>query len=158
MESRTPNLSPLSKMRAIPIVEVSLKHKEDLFFEDVKVDSMAIAAEVFEKYLGIPDREHFVLLALDNDNNPLHIETVAIGTLTGALVSPREVMKSVLLANAATIYVCHNHPSGSPIPSPDDIAVSHRLRDACNMFGIRFREHIILTRHGYTCIFAEGYA
>lgn len=157
MEFSPMRMSPLKNKRAIPVVEVALKHKDDLFFDDIKIDSIALAAEVFEKYLGVPDREHFALLCLDSNNNPLHIETVSIGTINGALVSPREVLKSAILANAATIYVAHNHPSGSLFPSPDDISVTQRLRDACILMGIRFAEHIIITRHGNMPIMANRY-
>lgn len=157
MESRASNLSPLSKMRAIPNVEVTLKHRDDLFFDNIPIRSGSEAAKLFEKYLGIPDREHFVLLGLDSNQKPTHIETVAIGTLTGAIITPREVLKSAILSNSASVYICHNHPSSNPNPSPDDISVTLRLKDACNIMGIRMNDHIILTRYGHTCIIAGGH-
>lgn len=148
--------SPL-KLRSIPVVQVALKHKEELFFDDMRIDSTQLAYEVFDKYLGMPDREHFVMLCLDSNNNPIHIETVAIGNLSGAIVTPREVLKSAILANAASVYVCHNHPSSNNQASPDDISVTARLRDAFQLMGIRFIDHIILTRRSYTSMRALGH-
>lgn len=157
MESRAPYLKKPGNILAIPNVEVVLKHRGDLFFDDIQIKRNSDAAELFERYLGVPDREHFVLLGLDSNQRPTHIETVAIGNLTGAIVTPREVLKSAILSNSASVYICHNHPSANPNPSPDDISVTLRMKDACSMMGINLVDHIILTRHGYTSIIADGH-
>ena len=73
------------------------------------------------------DREHFVVLCLNVKNQPTHINIAHIGSLNASVVHPREVFKPAILANAASIMVFHNHPSGNPEPSPEDIEVTHRL-------------------------------
>jgi DNA repair protein RadC len=96
------------------------------------------------------DREHFLVLALDGKNRLLGVETISVGTLTASLVHPREVMKGLLLANAAAFLMAHNHPSGDPTPSAEDLAITKRIRECADLFGIRLLDHVILG-HGRYC-------
>ena len=90
------------------------------------------------------DREHFLSIALNTKNRVLGIDTVTIGTLREALVHPREVMKSLILANAHAFICLHNHPSGDPAPSGEDIAVTRRLNEAGKLLGINLLDHVIV--------------
>jgi DNA repair protein RadC len=86
--------------------------------------------KVFDQILPLfkdLDREHFVVLALDVKNKQIGANTVSIGTLSASLVHPREVFKFAILANAASIILAHNHPSGELSPSRDDIELTQRL-------------------------------
>jgi len=74
----------------------------------------ADAARMLATYLADVDREHFVVLMLDQKNHVIGIHTVSMGSLTASIVHPREVFKAAILANAATILCGHNHPSGAP--------------------------------------------
>lgn len=96
------------------------------------------------------DREHFLVVGLDGKNRILGVSTVSIGTLTASLVHPREVMKSLILANAAAFLLVHNHPSGDPTPSAEDLAITTRLKECAELFGMRLLDHIILG-HGRYC-------
>jgi len=69
---------------------------------------------------------------------------VSRGTLDSTLVHPREVFKAAILANAAAIIVCHNHPSGAPSPSPDDVELTRRLVATGNLLGIDVLDHIVV--------------
>lgn len=102
------------------------------------------------------DREHFLVLALDGKNRLLGVETISVGTLTASLVHPREVMKGLLLANAAAFIVAHNHPSGDPTPSAEDVAITKRVKDCADLFGIRLLDHVILGRERYVSMCDEG--
>jgi DNA repair protein RadC len=102
------------------------------------------------------DREHFLVLALDGKNRLLGVETISVGTLTASLVHPREVMKGLLLANAAAFIVAHNHPSGDPTPSAEDVAITKRVKDCADLFGIRLLDHVILGRERYVSLCDEG--
>lgn len=102
-----------------------------------------IAAVLFD-YLEHADREHFVVVMLDAQNGLIGVHTASVGTLTAALVSPREVFKAAILANAASIVVAHNHPSGDPEPSPEDIHVTEVLRRAGTVLEVEVLDHIVV--------------
>lgn len=97
-----------------------------------------------KEYLGDVDREHFVVICLDTKNQPTCIQTVHIGSLNASIVHPREVLKSALLSNSASIIVGHNHPSNICDPSAEDIQVTERLKEAGNILGIDLLDHIII--------------
>ncbi len=91
------------------------------------------------------DRETFVTLHLDTRNCPIAMEVVSIGTLNGSMVHPREVFKAAILNNAAQIILAHNHPSGDPTPSREDIELTKRMREAGELLGIEVLDHLIVT-------------
>ncbi len=76
------------------------------------------------------DREHFVCVLLDTKNRVLGTPTISVGPLTTSLVHPREVFKPTIRASAKAIVLAHNHPTGNPEPSPEDVAVTRRLSEA----------------------------
>ena len=90
------------------------------------------------------DREKFVVLLLDAKHRPIGVNTVSVGSLTASIVSPREVFKPAIVGNAAALLLAHNHPSGDPAPSAEDIELTKRLRDAGELLGIRVLDHVIL--------------
>ena len=131
-------------MYRIPIYQVRLVRDGSQRAERKKVNAPATAAEVLHEYLAGADREHFVVLLLDTQNQIIGIHTVSVGTLDASLVHPREVLKPAILANAASIVLAHNHPSGDPSPSPEDRTVTRQLRDAGGVLGIEVHDHIVL--------------
>lgn len=102
------------------------------------------------------DRERFITLALDGKHRVLGIDEVSVGTLTESLVHPREVFKALILANAKAFICAHNHPSGDPEPSAEDLAVTQKLRDAGTLLGIALLDHVILGRETYYSFQASG--
>jgi len=98
----------------VPVYRVTLVREAAITAPAARLRSAAQAAELLRQYLGAVDREHFVVILLDRKNAPIGINTVSIGSLTASVVHPREVFKSAILANAATILCGHNHPSGAP--------------------------------------------
>lgn len=95
------------------------------------------------------DREHFVALHLDARNGLIGVEAVSVGTLTAALVHPREVFKAALLCNSAGIIVAHNHPSGDSTPSSEDRETTKRLSRAGEIMGIPLLDHLIIASGSY---------
>ena len=108
-----------------------------------RVRDAAQVYEAFREEFGRLDREMFVTLLLDGKNQVLGFNVVSVGSLTAALVHPREVFKPVILANAAAVILLHNHPSGSAEPSAEDRALTERLEQAGELPGIRVLDHII---------------
>jgi DNA repair protein RadC len=90
------------------------------------------------------DREHFWTIFLDGKNRVTGLNLVSIGTLTAALVHPREVFKAAIAGTAAAIILCHNHPSGEATPSAEDLALTKRLGEVGELIGIRVLDHIVL--------------
>jgi DNA repair protein RadC len=89
-------------------------------------------------------REHFIALLLDTKNGVLRQKTVSVGDLSSAVVHPREVFLEAVRHSAASMIVAHNHPSGDPTPSSEDIAVTRRLQEAGELLGIAILDHIII--------------
>ena len=95
-------------------------------------------------YLADVDREHFVVLMLDQKNKVIGFHTVSIGSLTASIVHPREVFKPAMLSNAAALILAHNHPSGQPQPSQEDRTLTVRLVAAGKLLGMAILDHIII--------------
>jgi DNA repair protein RadC len=89
-------------------------------------------------------KEHFLTLFLDTRNQVLGVAPVSVGSLDSSLAHPREVFKEAISANAASVIFVHNHPSGDPQPSEDDIKLTKRLVEAGNIVGIEVLDHVIV--------------
>ena len=108
------------------------------------VSSPAAAAKVISRFLQSPDREHVVVLMLDVQKLIIGLHTVSVGSLDASIVSTREVFKAPMLANAASVVVAHNHPSGDVSPSREDIEVSYMLYKAGILMGIDVDDQLII--------------
>ena len=102
------------------------------------------AAKVAEHFIGLSDREQLIVMLLTVKNDLIGVHVASIGNLTCAIVSPREVFKAAILANACAIIIAHNHPSGDPEPTREDHEVTRTLRDAGALLGIPLEDHIIV--------------
>lgn len=115
--------------------------------------------EVFSHLQALlADYEHevFALLLLDNRHRVIVFHELFRGTLDGASVYPREVVKVALSHNAAAAVLVHNHPSGDPEPSQADRNLTHRLKEALNLVGVRTLDHIIVGREGCISLAEQG--
>ena len=93
---------------------------------------------------------------LDTKNQVIGINTVAIGVLSSCPIHPREVFKPAILANAAGVILVHNHPSGDPYPSQDDLLLTNRLKEAGEVLGIQVMDHVILGYANYASLKERG--
>jgi DNA repair protein RadC len=102
--------------------------------------------QIFEMFrnLKIETKEHFLCLHMDGKNRIICMDRVSIGSINQSIVHVREVMKSVLLSSAASTVLIHNHPSGDPNPSSEDITITRRLKEAGDLIGIPVLDHIII--------------
>jgi len=132
-----------------PVFRVQLVSEPSVTRFEVN-DSYDVAG-ILRRYLEHEDREHFVTLMLDVRNRVIGIHTVSIGNLNSAIVSPREVFKAAILANAASIILGHNHPSGDTTPSPEDIQVTEVLHQAGKLLHIDVLDHVIIGERGAFC-------
>jgi DNA repair protein RadC len=118
-------------------------------------DAAAVHAH-FRGRLAQLERERFVLLLLDGRNRLMAELCISEGTLTAALVHPREVFAPAIRLAAAAIVVVHNHPSGDPTPSAEDIALTERLRRAGEVIGIRLLDHVVIGQGRFVSMSEAG--
>lgn len=100
-------------------------------------------------------REHFLVLLLNARHEVLGKETVSIGSLNASIVHPREVFKPAVLQSAASIILVHNHPSGDPEPSEEDLSITKRLVRAGDLLGIGVLDHVIVAERGVVSLKAR---
>lgn len=98
------------------------------------------------------EQETFWSLVLDGKQRLRRVVAISAGTLTASLVHPREVFRSAIREAAAALVVAHNHPSGDPEPSAEDLAVTERLRQAGEVLGIPLQDHVILGDEGFVSL------
>ncbi|RJX20140.1 MAG: DNA repair protein RadC [Desulforudis sp.] len=122
----------------------------------VTVKNSEDAAEILEPQLRGLDREHFVAMFLNTKNRVLAVKTVSVGTLNSSSVHPRELFKAAVAHSAAAVIVAHNHPSGDPTPSRQDIQLTKRLVDAGELMGVPVLDHIVIGDGRWVSLKAEG--
>jgi DNA repair protein RadC len=105
-------------------------------------------------YADRQEREHFALMLLDSQHKVLDCSVIFSGTIDGASIYPREIVKAALFANAAAVILAHNHPSGQPEPSTADKRITERIKNALALVDIRMLDHIIVGDSCYS--FAES--
>jgi DNA repair protein RadC len=102
-------------------------------------------------------RECFKVVFLDAKNRVIEVQTLFTGTLTASAVYPREVAKAALEKNAAALIFAHNHPSGEPAPSAEDMDITRRLVFACSVIGVTVHEHLIIGADRYFSFADQGH-
>lgn len=114
------------------------------------------AFELFRGLLRTADREHFAVALMNAKMEVIGVNVVSVGNLTQSLVHPRETFKAAILANASSVILAHNHPSGDPSPSDEDRRITARLRRAGDLLGIAVADHIVLGEGRYYSFADEG--
>jgi len=113
-------------------------------------------AELLMGRLRFLDREHFFVVLLNARNQPLGVERISIGHLTASLVHPREVFKAAIQKSAAAVILAHNHPSGDPTPSQEDVFLTRRLREGGELLGIEILDHVVFGDNKYVSLKERG--
>ncbi len=103
------------------------------------------------------NQEHFVVLFLNIKNQIIHRQTIFIGSLNASIVHPREIFREAVKRSAASIICAHNHPSGVPTPSAEDIDVTKRIEEAGYIMGIELIDHVIIGDHQFISLKEKGY-
>jgi DNA repair protein RadC len=137
-----PSIVPQKRVEVVSLRVV--REKTSLLYPNRVIHSPQEAVELFRQFIGDYDRESFCILCLNTKNEPTAMHQVSCGSLNASIVHPRETFKLAILANSASIIACHNHPSGQPEPSPEDIEITERLRDSGCLLGIELLDHLIL--------------
>lgn len=134
---RTPEVQPCGACTPISFVVPDIDERPSITSPDA-------AAEVLEPLVRGSDRERCVAALVDTKHRLLRTVTVSVGSLDHTFMSPREVLRDALLANAAAVVLAHNHPSGDPEPSRDDELITRRLVRACEVVGVDLLDHLVI--------------
>uniref|UniRef100_UPI001CD44CAC JAB domain-containing protein n=1 Tax=Geomonas agri TaxID=2873702 RepID=UPI001CD44CAC len=155
-----PEEAPAPKLRAIKLRTIKAVYQtitvNDTITDYLKPNTRyTSASQVFDtfSFLRHETKEHFIALHLDGKNRIVCCDLVSTGSLNQSIVHPRELFKTALLSSAAAVILLHNHPTGDPTPSTEDLEVTRRLKDAGDLVGIRILDHIVIGDSYYS--FAE---
>lgn len=141
--------------KRINIVSIKMVRESTMLYEIRKINSPSDAVEIGKRFLEDSDREQLLVCCLDTKNQPVSLNVVSVGSLNSSIVHPREVFKVAILSNAASIILYHNHPSGDPSPSNEDINITNRLKECGKLIGISLIDHIIIGSEDKYCSLKE---
>ena len=130
--------------KRINIVSIKMVKESSFLYQTRQILSPSDAYEMIKEQLEGVDREQFIIACLNTKNEPTNITLVSVGSLNKAIVHPREVFKTAILSNAASIMAFHNHPSGNINPSGEDENITRRLKECGEILGIGLVDHIIV--------------
>ena len=138
-------------MTRINFYTLKIIKEDSVPYEVPVIKSPAEVYQAAKQLLALHEEpeEHFCILCLNTKNKIVGVHTISIGSLNASIVHPREVFKAAMLNNASAIICFHNHPSGDPEPSRDDIETTRRLVDAGEIMGIKVLDHIIIGEQTY---------
>ncbi len=131
-------------LKILTFVELSKRLEKGQDEIKPKINSPEDVYRLLYPQLREQKKEYFISIALDMKNQIISKETISIGSLNANIVHPREVFKAALLASAAHIIVAHNHPSGDPAPSREDIDITKKLVETGKIMGIAVLDHVII--------------
>lgn len=116
----------------------------------------ADVAAVLQEYFRDKDREEFIVVLLDTGNSMIGLHRAHVGSLNASIVDVKQVFKAAFLANAAAVIVAHQHPSGNPEPSREDIRISKKLVEAGKLLECPVHDSLVITDSGYTSLAERG--
>lgn len=113
-------------------------------------------ADMLIEQMRYLQKEHFVCLFLNTKNQVISQETLSMGSLNAAIVHPREVFRAAIKCSSASMICAHNHPSGDPTPSPEDVSLTRRLIDAGQIIGIEVLDHLVIGDTKFVSLKEQG--
>ncbi len=120
------------------------------WFSEKKITSPGEVADIFIPLLKDELKEHFLLICLNSANKIIKYDIISVGNLNSSVVHPREIFKSAIENSSASVILVHNHPSGNPEPSNEDIAVTKKLVEAGKILDIPVFDHLIIAGNTFT--------
>ena len=121
-----------------------------------KINSPKDIFELLRFEIGSKKKEYFKLICLDSRNKIISVENISIGTLNSSLAHPREIFYSAIKNLANSIILVHNHPSGDPSPSDEDIKITQKIKEAGKLLGIELVDHVIICQNKYFSFKEKG--
>jgi DNA repair protein RadC len=149
----------IGEAKAISIIaamELGRRYRSSEAIKRKKVQSSKDAYEAIYSYLSDIKYEEFYIVLLNRANEILSIDRISEGGVSGTVVDPKRVFKIALQKNASGIILCHNHPSGQLLPSPEDKRITDKIKDAAKFMDISLFDHLIVGNNKYYSFADEG--
>lgn len=140
----------------IPLCQVRLVRDGTITSDRKAIRTPEDAYQILKRYFDNLPNEHFVALLLNTKNCVLALSPVSIGSLNASIVHPRELFQRAILGNCASVILSHNHPSGDPTPSPEDIELSRKLCEAGKVLDIAVLDHLIIGEDCFVSLKERG--
>ena len=150
-------LGPAKAAQILAAIEIAKRYGERAFKPGDPLRGSADVYLHFRERLASERREHFYAVLLDNKHRKIKDVSVSQGSLTASIVHPRDVFAPVVREAAAAVIFVHNHPSGDPTPSREDIEITRRLREVGDLMGVRVLDHIVVGQGRYVSFVDDGY-
>jgi len=140
----------------VPVVSTRLVCEGETPWPRTQVSSPEDVALFFREYFSDRCCEEFWIVLLSTANTVVSLAQISTGGLAASIVEPRAVFRTAILSNAAAIICLHNHPSGNPTPSREDIRITEQLVEAGRLMGVPVHDSLIITEAGYTSLAERG--
>lgn len=152
-----PGIGRVKAIQILCVCELAKRLARGKRILGTKVSSPEDIVSYYNVHLKFQEKEQLILLVLDSKNRILSEEILSIGTINATIADPREIFSVALKKNGVSIILLHNHPSGDPIPSTEDILSTKRIVEAGNIIGIPLNDHIIIGQNTYVSMRGENY-
>lgn len=136
-------------LKRINVVSIKMIRESSVLYNIRRISEPKDIVDLGKKFLDELDREELIVACLNAKNEVNSINVVSIGSLNNSIVHPREVFKTAILSNAASIVMIHNHPSGDVTPSKEDKEITLRIKESGIILGIKLLDHIIIGNDTY---------
>ncbi|MFR1381384.1 MAG: JAB domain-containing protein [Clostridium neonatale] len=136
-------------LKRINVVSIKMIRESSVLYDIRKISEPKDIVDLGKKFLDELDREELIVACLNAKNEVNSVNVVSIGSLNNSIVHPREVFKTAILSNAASIVMIHNHPSGDVTPSKEDKEITLRIKESGIILGIKLLDHIIIGNDTY---------
>ena len=134
---------PAESRRYLRHISYTIVREDEPAVRDL-IDTPELAAAVTRRLIPDDGREHFVVLFLDSGNRLTGHHHVSTGSLSTSIVHPREVLGPAIREGAARLVVAHNHPSGDPAPTKEDVQVTRQLAEGARLLGLKLHDHVVI--------------
>lgn len=153
---KIPGIGFVRACQVVAAFEVGRRFARDSGTRGASIRGPEDIAGIFMDEMKHLDREHFKAALLDTKNQVLRVVTISIGSLNASIVHPREIFKPAISASAASIVLVHNHPTGDPTPSHEDVEFTRRFAQCGELMGIRLLDHVIIGAGRYRSLKESG--
>jgi DNA repair protein RadC len=154
---RIRGIGPAKAAQLLALVELAKRFGEEEFAPGAPFRGSYDVYAHFRERLAGERHEQFYAVLLDNKNRKIKDVRVSQGSLTASIVHPREVYLPVIRESAAAVIFVHNHPSGDPTPSKEDLEITRRLREVGELVGVRVLDHVVIGQGRYVSFVDDGY-
>ena len=152
-----PGIGRVKAIQLLCVCEIAKRMARGKRLFGTKITSPEDIVSYYMVQMKHQQKESLVLLILDSKNRILSEELLSLGTINSSLADPREIFLAALKKNGVAVILLHNHPSGDPTPSKEDILITKRIAKAGELLGISLNDHIIIGQNSYISLLAQGY-